>query len=507
MLFAALLVLAVLQYRWIGQVSEADHDRLQRVLRNVVGRFRDDFNGELERMVQVISSGPDESIEARVALWSDVAQHPALLKRVWDGAAADLPENLRPLANRLAPDQPGFRGGRGGNRPLNVDSSVPALAVPRFNQTAAVEGAPVRWLILELDRAYIEKTWIPELIERDFGADYEVYVSTRIDEIPDEAEDAPLFNLGPFGRGGRGKGGGPPPDFGDKQGRDKQGKRPAFGPADDAQWRVVAMYRSGTMTEVVNGLRLRNLAVSFGILLLMGVSIGMLMRSTRRANELAQQQMEFVAGVTHELRTPLAVIQSASQNLADGVAASPAQTKRYGGVIHDQSKRLGNMVEQVLRFAGLSSQHSLQRGPVEVAPLVDEALMDCQVELAGSDVTLDLQPVPAIDGDRGALLHCLRNLLSNAAKHGGGGVRVAAKRVGDQVELVVEDGGYGIDPTELPHIFEPFYRGRRAQDDQIVGSGLGLSLVKKIVEGHGGAVEASSPGGARFRLLLPAVKA
>jgi len=211
--------------------------------------------------------------------------------------------------------------------------------------------------------------------------------------------------------------------------------------------------------------------------------------------------------VTHELRTPLAVIQSASQNLADGVAASPAQTKRYGGVIHDQSKRLGNMVEQVLRFAGLSSQHGLQRSSVEVAPLVEEAVMDCQAELGGSDVALDLEAVPAIDGDRGALLHCLRNLLSNAAKHGGGDVRVSAKTVGENVEIVVEDSGPGIDAAELPHIFEPFYRGRRAQDDQVVGSGLGLSLVKKIVEGHGGRVEASSPGGARFRLLLPAVKA
>jgi two-component system phosphate regulon sensor histidine kinase PhoR len=179
-------------------------------------------------------------------------------------------------------------------------------------------------------------------------------------------------------------------------------------------------------------------------------------------------------------------------------------------MIHEQSKRLGNMVEQVLRFAGLSSQHGeLQRGPVEVGPLMEEAVADCLTELAGSQVTLTMDgAVPAIDGDRGALLHCLRNLLSNAGKHAGGsGVRIAARAAGAGVEIVVQDGGPGISAEDLPHIFEPFYRGLRAKEDQVQGSGLGLSLVKKIVEGHGGTVEASSSGGARFRLLLPAVKA
>ncbi len=263
---------------------------------------------------------------------------------------------------------------------------------------------------------------------------------------------------------------------------------------------------------MVENLRLRNLAVSFGILLLMGISVVMLIRSSGRANALAQQQMEFVAGVTHELRTPLAVIQSASQNLADGVATGEAQAKRYGGVIHEQSKRLGNMVEQVLRFSGLSSQHGeLQRAPVEVAGLIDEAAADCRNELsiAGSELTQAIDSaVPMIDGDRGALLHCLRNLLSNAAKHGGGStVSVRTQDVDGMVEIVVEDGGPGIEADDLEHVFEPFYRGRRAKDDQVQGSGLGLSLVKKIVEGHGGSVSVSSDGGARFRLLLPAVKA
>ena len=502
-LLAALLVLAVLQYRWIGQVSTANRDRLQQGLRSAVARFSDDFNGELERLVQVIVGGPGD-LDARIELWSEVAQHPGILKRVWRSDAEDLPEELQPLGRSLAAEVGGGRGGRGGGRPVRVDGSVPAIAVAEGRPDADGGGG---WLIVELDSAYIQETWIPELIEKNFGSSYDAQVTSRAETIPEEAGVAPLFVLrqGPLGRGGRGG-----PGFGGKQ-----GKRPPFGgpgPGDDGPWRVVATYRLGTMSELVEMLRRRNLAVSFGILLLMGVSVAMLMLSTRRANALARQQMEFVAGVTHELRTPLAVIQSASQNLADGVATGEAQAKRYGGVIHEQSKRLGNMVEQVLRFAGLSSQHGeLQRAPVEVAGLIDEAVVDCRDELtgAGSKVALTIDAgLPEIDGDRGALLHCLRNLLNNAAKHGGGAeVRIAARTAGLMIEIVVEDGGPGFDPADLPHIFEPFYRGRQAKEDQVQGSGLGLSLVKKIVEAHGGSVDAGNNGGARFRLLLPVVKA
>lgn len=515
-LFAALLVLAVLQFRWIGQVSEADRDRLREGLRSSVTRFSDDFNGEIERLVQVVGRGPNP------ALWADLTEHSEILKHVWPSDSADLPDNLRALAARLPATAGEIRPGRGGRSPILVDGSVPAVAVANIDQNPKA-ALTLRWVILELDKTYIDNTWIPALIAKDFGTDYEVHVGPRL-ERAGESESAPLFTLrqGPFGRGGKGgpppnfngKQGGRPPDFGGKQDgpppefQGKQGKRPQFGDAGDLPWKVTASYRSGTMSQMVENLRLRNLGVSFGILLLMGVSVGMLMLSTRRANALARQQMEFVAGVTHELRTPLAVIQSASQNLADGVAKGEAQAQRYGCVIFDQSKRLGNMVEQVLRFAGLSSQHGeLQRAPVEVAALIEEAVEDCKAELSASELTLEMGASPAIDGDRGALLHCLRNLLSNAAKHSGGsGVRVTAQAAGSMVEIIVQDGGPGIDPADLPHIFEPFYRGQRAKDDQVQGSGLGLSLVKKIVEGHGGTVEASSPGGARFRLLLPAVK-
>src|SRR5258708_26334600 len=151
------------------------------------------------------------------------------------------------------------------------------------------------------------------------------------------------------------------------------------------------------------------------------------------------------------------------------------------------------MVGQVLRFAGISSgRFEIRPQPVEVRALVDQAIADCRPEFAASecelacDIPLDL---PLVDADSPALVHCLRNLLSNAAKHGAGSaVNVRAAVANRRVEIRVEDYGPGIDPADLPHIFEPFYRGRRALADQIQGTGLGLSPGEKIVEAHGRAI-------------------
>jgi signal transduction histidine kinase len=540
-LFGALIVLAVLQYRWIGQVSESDRDSLQRQLRTALGRFTDDFDGEFDRLIQILSNGTpssttsDEAILAsRLELWRGLAAHPQLVKQVWLTEAPDLPVSLQRLASRLPENIGGRPGGRGRGFPIQLDSSIPAFALARIGWNPGNESDKQRWLIVELDPGFIH-SWLPDLVAKDFGTDYHVRIfganpDSALFQTPNappglgaDGGAAPLFSLRQ-NLPGRGRGGfndnkgqpdsnkGPPDGFYRDFGKDF-GKRP-FGETDSA-WRVEAAFRSGSTTDLVESLRHRNLAVSFGILLLMGVSIATLIRSTRRANALAQQQMEFVAGVTHELRTPLAVVLSASQNLADGVAAGEAQVRRYGGVINAQTKRLSSMVEQVLRFAGLSSQHGeLQRGPVEVPTLIHEAIADCQADLeaAGARVTQELDPsVPPIDGDHAALLHALRNLLENAAKHGAGAnvwVRARATEHG-MVEIVIEDEGPGIDAEDLPHVFEPFYRGNRAKHEQVQGSGLGLSLVRKVVEAHGGSIEASSRlgNGTAFHLLLPPAKA
>lgn len=281
------------------------------------------------------------------------------------------------------------------------------------------------------------------------------------------------------------------------------------------QWTLVLKHRQGSLDAAVTALRTRNLLVSFGTLLILGVSIAMLLVSTRRAQRLAQQQLDFASAVSHELRTPLAVIRSAGENLADGLVHDPQKARQYGAVISNEGRRLTDMVEQVLAFAGAQSgreRYHLQR--TDVPPLVEGAvqLMQGQIRDGGYSVELEIDPgLPPVSADPAALRRALQNLIGNAMKYGGddGWVGVAARarqtEGGAELQISVRDNGPGIDPADLPHIFEPFYRGRPAGASQAHGSGLGLSLVRHAVEAHGGRVSVESrPGaGACFTIHLP----
>ena len=153
--------------------------------------------------------------------------------------------------------------------------------------------------------------------------------------------------------------------------------------------------------------------------------------------------MEFVAGVTHELNTPLAAIRSAGQNLADGIVKDPAQVRRYGGLIEKEGGRLTALVAQVLDFAGIESgSRAYASEPLEVAPLVDLVLRDHRLALeqAGMTVEADLAPdLPPVRGDAAALRRALDNVVANAVKFAASGrwlaVRAATRPDGGAVVL------------------------------------------------------------------------
>jgi signal transduction histidine kinase len=221
--------------------------------------------------------------------------------------------------------------------------------------------------------------------------------------------------------------------------------------------------------------------------------------------------MEFVATVSHELRTPLAVIRSAAENLADGIVEDESQVRKYGELVRGEGRRLTDMVEQILEFSGLQSgERLLNPTPVPIAPLLRNVL-DGSASLAagaGIDVEQDLpDDLPPVLGDEPALRRVFQNLFGNAIKYGAAGawVRVDARRQGNEVLVTVSDRGIGIDPSDHERIFDPFYRAAAVVEAQIQGAGLGLSLVKRIVEAHGGAISVrSAPGaGAAFTVRLP----
>lgn len=288
---------------------------------------------------------------------------------------------------------------------------------------------------------------------------------------------------------------------------------------DEGRWRLLIRHQAGSLAAAVSSVRHRNLAISFGILLLLGAGIFMTAISTRRAERLAQQQINFVAGVTHELRTPLAVICSAGENLADGIVDTPQKAAQYGQVIYREGRRLTDMVEQVLEFAGAQlGQPRYEFRPTEVTHFMDAAVTACQGQIQERDFQLEtlIEPnLPLVHGNSAALRRAMQNLISNAIKYDGANhwARISAQTStgtqGDEVRITIEDRGLGIDAADLPHIFEPFYRGHEAVAAQIEGSGVGLSLVKQIVEAHGGRISVkSTPGvGSTFTIhLLLAVK-
>jgi signal transduction histidine kinase len=286
----------------------------------------------------------------------------------------------------------------------------------------------------------------------------------------------------------------------------------------EGRWMLMAKHRSGSLEAAVAQVRMRNLGISSGILVLLTLAVGLIVVSARRAQNLARQQMEFVAAVSHELRTPVSVIGAAAGNLADGVVGDPQRVRKYGETIQGEARRLGETVERVLQLAGIAAGRAAAAlTPVEPGDLIHESLAACRAEIDNAGVKVETaiaDRLPNVVGDVSALKSALQNLISNAVKYGGAArwLRVSATLdpgIGSrqQVIFAVEDHGIGIDAEDRKHIFEPFYRGREAVSQQIQGSGLGLNLVHRIAEAHGGTVGVTSePGkGSTFTLALPAL--
>jgi len=292
---------------------------------------------------------------------------------------------------------------------------------------------------------------------------------------------------------------------------------PSFGGGGGpGHWRLLARHREGSVDAVVAAVRRRNLAVSGGVLALLAASAVLIVVSAQRARRLADRQVEFVAGVSHELRTPLAVIRAAGDNLAAGVVTDLATSREYGRVVRDEGRRLGEMVERVLDLAGTySGRRKWRLEEVEVGPVLAECIASLGplARERGVAIVSGIGPsLPRVRAELSTLRRAVTNLLQNAILHGGDGgfVQLRAESSGPLAQrricITVEDRGPGIPAPEVPHLFEPFFRGAGAVSRQTRGSGLGLSLVKRIVDAHGGAVDVkTTPGrGSAFTIVLPA---
>jgi two-component system sensor histidine kinase SenX3 len=622
-LLGLIVLLATLQYRWLGRISDAERDSRQSILSARTAAFASEFDKELTLAYMLFQvepvldlPGTDVSLATRVAgryeRWQSTARHPRLLKEVYiatrvedtqvrlqrfDPAARTLkaarwPGNAEELRRRLAggaetsrvtPSSP--RGGTFFVRTLasTLWEEVPALVVPTpmvfFNAPLAPGSLPVTpevaYAVLVLDRDYVTREMLPALAQQHFqgigdDVEYEVavvrtsdggvlYRSTsgfspnpdakvdataelfqvRTQEFAQMAADVRRFiaashpegsTIATFLRSGEAANDASPAQMRNRvivretRSPAGAGDRHALGDraivttaiaksgASDTKWRLLVKHPAGSLEAAVNSTRRRNLLISSSILAVLAASVALLVLSARRAQETARQQMEFVAAVSHELRTPLAVIRSAGDNLAHGVVGDADRIRKYGELVRGEGRRLSEMVEQILEFAGIQSgQRRLDRRPVAVSALLAEVLAASAalIDAAGIKVDVDLPgDLPPLAGDEAALRRVFQNLIGNAIKYGGEGgwLGLTARASGAEVRITVADHGIGIVPAEQPRIFEPFYRAADVIAARIQGAGLGLSLVHRIVEAHGGRITVKSvPGaGSEFTVHLQA---
>lgn len=277
-------------------------------------------------------------------------------------------------------------------------------------------------------------------------------------------------------------------------------------------WELLGKYHAGSLDEAITTFRRRNLLLSGTVLLILAMGVSMAVLLAERGRALAETQADFILGVSHELRTPLTVIRVAADNLRKGIVENSEKARSYGEIIHTKATDLSNMIEETLALARMRSGVIRQGSPVRAEQIIKDALADSDFALRDAGMKLDLDvalDLPGVEVDLHLIKRCVGNLIQNAIKYAATGeklvvrARTAVQRDKKMVEIAVEDHGPGISEDDLPHIFEPFYRGKTAVTSQIAGIGLGLTLVKRAVEAHGGAVEVESAATTRFSIFLP----
>lgn len=249
-----------------------------------------------------------------------------------------------------------------------------------------------------------------------------------------------------------------------------------------------------------------------GLALCIALSGGILFwRDLRREAQLAELRTQFVASVSHELRTPLTAIRMFTEALHDHEDINAETRKEYLATMMRENERLSRLVENILEFSRVErNQRQYQLRPVELQEIIHSVLAAVEplIEHGGFRLEKDFaSDVPPVLADRDALGQALFNLLSNAMKYSGESrsLRIGLRREGRRAVIRVSDSGAGIAPSEQRLIFDSFYRSRLPANNAIPGAGLGLTLVRHVMEGHQGEVTVSSRlgEGSTFSLALP----
>lgn len=557
-------LLAALQYRWLGQVSEGEREQMKASLQTTARRISEDFDQELTRAFIAYLSAPDKlmdesSFAERHQRWLDTGHDAKLVKAVFLAVAKDadnltlrqydasqnqfspqpwpeelsslqtlLEQRLKIIRTAFAQEPPQMPPAPNLSPILNGDLQALVMPIVKFpylggeDQTPSISG----FAIVQLDESFIQHEMLPALAKQHVDVrNYDLTIVSRSEtkkviwqsartDYSNADTTQPLFGLRPaeirnLMRNQQPTQGTVTPRIG--------GIPFGGGGGDNRGWELRIRHHAGSLDAAVAGARRRNLLISSSVLLLLIFSIGLLLLSVRRAKKLVQQQLDFVAGVSHELRTPLAVIDSAGYNLTRGVIKDPQRVSHYGSLIRKETRRLQDMVEQILEFAGVQSgKQKYELQPTNVNQVINDVVSSSQPLLVEGEFHLETKiaaDLPSVMADSSALSRALQNLLNNAMKYSGEnrwiGINAELIKNGgtQEVQISVTDHGIGITAEDQRHIFEPFYRGSEVKAAQIHGNGLGLSLVKNIVTAHNGRirVESIEGQGSTFTLTFPAI--
>jgi signal transduction histidine kinase len=275
-------------------------------------------------------------------------------------------------------------------------------------------------------------------------------------------------------------------------------------------WTFAGRHQGPTIENLAQEQFQRGLALSGLVVCCLVLAIGMSFRAVAREAKLAELKSGFVSNVSHEMKTPLALIRVFAETLELGRVTDPSKLREYYRVIHSESQRLTQLIDNVLDFSRMESgRKQYQFATADLTELVSEVLKPYEqhIRASGFSLRIDLaDSLPPVLVDREAISQAVLNLVDNALKYSPSRKELVVRvwKCGKEVAIQVADQGVGIPESEQQRIFEKFYRVNTGLLHDTKGSGLGLTLTKHIVEAHGGRIEVDSkPGsGSRFTILL-----
>ncbi len=286
-----------------------------------------------------------------------------------------------------------------------------------------------------------------------------------------------------------------------------------FGPLFP-KWYLAIGYKDTTIEALAKDNFQKSLMLTFSVLLLLLAGMILTLRATAREVKLAQAKSTFVSNVSHELKTPLALIRLFAETLELGRVRNPEKAQEYYRIINNESRRLTQLINNILDFAKIEAgRKEYEFVQASVAEVVEDVIRsyEYQIASAGFELVTDIEPdVPLALIDRDAISQAVLNLLNNSIKYSEENkhITVRVRGRGDRVAIEVADRGIGIPRSEQGKVFEKFYRVSAGLVHNTKGTGLGLALVKHITEAHDGQILVeSTPGkGSRFTILIPALQ-